>query len=63
VNAPAEEVGGMLIWEDGLVVLAGEEFVEWYQTHVFRVVDTIPIAPFRPLLRAIRNSAASCNVQ
>ena len=28
-----QEVGGTLIGEDGLIVMAGEELVEWYQIH------------------------------
>jgi hypothetical protein len=28
-----QEVGGTLIGEDGLMVMAGEELVEWYQIH------------------------------
>ena len=28
-----QEVGGTLIGEDGLVVMAGAESVEWYQIH------------------------------
>ena len=35
----AQEVGGTLIGEDGLVVMAGAESVEWYQIHV---VDAVP---------------------
>jgi hypothetical protein len=27
------EVGGTLIGEDGLVLIAGAELVEWYQMH------------------------------
>jgi hypothetical protein len=29
----SQEVGGTLIGEDGLVVMAVAESVEWYQTH------------------------------
>lgn len=43
----AQEVGGTLIGEDRLVVMAGEE---WYQTHGFHVFDAIPFTPFQPLL-------------
>ena len=32
----AQEVGATFIVEDGLVVMAGVEFVEWYQTHGLR---------------------------
>jgi hypothetical protein len=42
-----QEVGGTLIGEDGLVVMAEAEWVEWYQTHVLNVFDAIP---FQPLL-------------
>ena len=38
--------GGTLIVEDGLVVITGAEWVEWYQTHGFQVFDAIPFAPF-----------------
>ena len=40
----AQEVGGTLIGEDGLVVMAGAELVEWYQIHAN------PFAPFKSLL-------------
>ena len=52
----SQEVGGNLIGEDGLVVMAGAELVEWYQIHQthgfhgFHVFDAIPFAPFQPLL-------------
>jgi hypothetical protein len=48
-----QEDGGTLIGEDGLVLMAGAESVEWYQlhqTHGFHMFDTIPFALFRPLL-------------
>jgi hypothetical protein len=48
-----QEVGGTLIGENGFVVMAGVELVEWYQiqqTHSFQVIDAIPFAPFQPLL-------------
>jgi hypothetical protein len=48
-----QQVGRTLIGENGLVLLAGVEFVEWYQihqTHGFYVFDVIPFAPFQPLL-------------
>ena len=32
ISSP-QEVGGTLIGEDRLVVMAGAESVEWYQTH------------------------------
>jgi hypothetical protein len=35
----AQEFDGTLIGEDGLVVMAGAESVEWYQIHV---VDAVP---------------------
>jgi hypothetical protein len=44
--------GGTLIGEE-LVVMAGEESVEWYQLHQtygFHVFDAIPFVPFQPLL-------------
>jgi hypothetical protein len=43
----AQEVGGTLIGEGRLVVMAGVELVEWYQiqTHGFHVFDAIPFAP------------------
>ena len=40
-----QEVGGTLVREDGLMVMAGAESVEWYQIH-----HAIPFAPFQPLL-------------
>ena len=42
---------GTLIGEDGLVVMAGEESMEWYQIHqiYFHVIDTIPFTPFQTL--------------
>jgi hypothetical protein len=49
----AQEVGSTLVWEEGLVLMAGAELVEWYQIHKkhgFHVIDTIPFAPFQPLL-------------
>jgi hypothetical protein len=36
-----QEVGGNLTGKVGLVVMAGAEFVEWYQIH------PIPFAPFQ----------------
>jgi hypothetical protein len=38
----SQEVGGTLIGEHGLVVMAGAESMEWYQT--------IPFVLFQPLL-------------
>ena len=49
----SQEVGGTLIGENGLVVMAGAELVEWYQihqTHSFHVFDAIPFPPFQTLL-------------
>lgn len=46
----AQEVGGTLIGENGLVLKAGAESVEYYHTHGFQVFDAIPFAPFRTLL-------------
>ena len=46
----SQEVGGTLIGEDGLMVMAGAESVECYPTHSFYVFDAIPIVPFQPLL-------------
>jgi hypothetical protein len=43
-----QEVCGTLSVEDGLVVRAGAELVEWYQiceTHCFDVFDAIPFPP------------------
>ena len=40
----SQEVGGTLIGEDGLIVMAGMESMEWYRTHKtsgFHVFDTI----------------------
>jgi hypothetical protein len=45
-----QEVGGTLIGEDGLMVMAGAESVEWYQIHGFQVFDAVPFAPVQPLL-------------
>ena len=39
-----QEVGGTLIWENGLVVMTGAESVEWYQihqTHGFQVFNAL----------------------
>ena len=47
VSLVAHEVGGTLIGENKLVVIAGEESVEWYQihqTHGFQVFGAIPFA-------------------
>ena len=58
---PVKEAGGTLIGEDGLMVMAGAESVEWYQiyqTHGFHVFDAIPFTPVQPLLSAILSSAA-----
>jgi hypothetical protein len=41
--AVPQDVSGSLIRENGLVVMAGTELVEWYQIHVF---DAIPFTPF-----------------
>ena len=54
IHFQTQEVGGTLIGEDGLVVMAGAELVEWYQTHVFYV----PFTPFQ-LLQIVLPSAAS----
>jgi hypothetical protein len=40
----AQEVDGTLIGEDGLVVMAGVELVEWYQIH-----QTHDLMPFHSL--------------
>ncbi|CDQ71214.1 unnamed protein product [Oncorhynchus mykiss] len=48
-----QEVGGTLIGEDGLVVMAGAESVECfqiYQTLGFYVVNAIPFTPLQPFL-------------
>jgi hypothetical protein len=48
-----QEVGGTLIGENGLVLMAGAASVEWYQIHHtlgFYVFDAIPFAPFGALL-------------
>ena len=45
-----QEAGGYLFGEDGLVVTAGAEELEWHETHGFYVVDAIPFTPFQPLL-------------
>ena len=52
-GCPSQEVGGTLIGEDRLVVMAGAESVEWYQLHQphgFHVFDAIPFTPFQALL-------------
>ena len=57
----SQEVGGTWIGEEGLVIMAGEEKVEWYQihqTHGLLLFDVIPIAPFWLLWAS---SAASCD--
>ena len=44
------------------MVMAGAEYVEWYQkhqTHSFHVFDAIPLTLFQPLLWAVLPSAAS----
>ena len=49
----AQEVGGTLFGKDRLAVMAGTELVEWcqiHQTHGFHVFDSVPFAPFWPLL-------------
>ena len=49
----SQEVGCTLIGEDGLMVMAGAESVEWYlihQTNGFHVLDAIPFAPLQTLL-------------
>jgi hypothetical protein len=46
----AQEVGGTLIGEDELMVMAEAELVEWNQIHGFHVFDAIPFPPFQPLL-------------
>jgi hypothetical protein len=46
----AQEVGGTLIGEDRVVVMAGAEEMEWYQIHGFHVFDAISFTPFQPLL-------------
>lgn len=64
VDGESQAASGTLIRDDGLVVMAGAEKVEWYQiheTHVFHVSDVISLAPFQPLLWAILLSAASCD--
>ena len=53
-----EEVGGTLIGDNGLVVTAEAESLEWYQTHQTHVFDAIPFAPFQLLLWAVLPSAA-----
>jgi hypothetical protein len=64
-----QEVGGTLIWENGLVVMTGEESEEWYQIHQthgfhgYQVFDDIPFALFWTLLSAILPSSASCDVE
>ena len=48
----AQEVGGTLIVENGLVLITGAELVEWYQihqTHGFHVYDAFPFAPFQTI--------------
>ena len=58
---PPQEVGGTLIGEDGLVVMAGVDYVEWFkihQSHGFQVIDAILFAPLQPLLLAVLPSEA-----
>jgi hypothetical protein len=48
-----QEVGGTLTGEDGLVVMAGAEYVERYRMHQtlgFHVFNAIPLVPFQTLL-------------
>ena len=48
-----QDFGATLIGEDGLMVMAGAESVEWYQiqqTHGFYVFDANPFAPLQTLL-------------
>jgi hypothetical protein len=40
----AQEVGGTVIEEDRLVVMAGAEWVEWYQTHGFHVAVLLSVS-------------------
>jgi hypothetical protein len=47
---PPQEAGATIIREDVLVVMAGAEWVEWYQTHGLQVFDASPFAPIGPLL-------------
>jgi hypothetical protein len=49
LSEATQEVGGTLIVEEGLMVMAGAEWVEWYQTHEFNLFDAIQFAPFQPL--------------
>ena len=44
-----KSTGGSLI-EDGLLVMDGTEFMDWYPTHGFLVFDAIPFNPFQLLL-------------
>ena len=49
----AQEVGGTLIGEDGLMVMTGGELVECFQIeqiHGFHLFNAIPFTPFQPLL-------------
>lgn len=60
---PPQVAGGALIGQDGLIVMAGIEFMEWYQTHQthgFKVLDFFPFTLFQPLLWAALSSPASC---
>jgi hypothetical protein len=45
----AQDVGGTLIGEDGLAVMAGAESEEWFQTHQIWF-DAVPFALFQTLL-------------
>jgi hypothetical protein len=48
-----QEVGGNVIGEDRLMVMTGEELVEWYQihqTHGFQVFYAIPFALFQAII-------------
>ena len=60
--SPAQEVGGTLIGEDGLVVMPEAESEEWYQIRMVSMC-LMPCAPVQPLLRGVFPSAASTALQ
>lgn len=50
VTLVSKEIGGILIGEDGLVVMSGAESVERHQTWFSRCFDAVPFTPFQLLL-------------
>jgi hypothetical protein len=58
-----QEVGGTLIWEDGLVIMAGAELVERYQIHGFHEFDAVPaiIMSHSPLISLQLTTLTTCS--